>query len=223
MAIDTAILKSTAYFSVLNDKELDIVGQVFSEKTFQRGEIILWEGETSDTFFLVAAGAVKVFKTSAQGKEQILSIARPGDVLNDIPIFDGKANPVGAQALGPVILYGIKRDKFQLILRQSPGLTLNAIKVLAERTRHLFTLVEDLSFRHVMGRVVKILLTHAGDGVAPVQRLTQQEMAAMAGTAREVVARSLKALEEQGYIRLENHRIVISDKESLQKILTESI
>ena len=223
MTIDTAFLKSTAYFSVLNNTELDIIKQAFSERTFQRGEVILWEGEPSDTLFFVAAGAVKIFKTSAQGKEQILSIARPGDALNDISIFDGKANPVSAQALGPVALYGIKKGRLQSILQQHPQLTLNAIKVLAEKTRYLFSLVEDLSFRHVLGRVVKILLTHAGDGVAPVQRFTQQEMAAMAGTAREVVARSLKALEEQGYIRLENHRIVINDKESLQKILAESM
>ncbi len=223
MTINIAFLKLAAYFAVLSNAELDVIKQAFSEKTFQRGEVILWEGEMSDVLFFVAVGAVKIFKTSSQGKEQILSIARPGDALNDISIFDGKTNPVSAQALGPVTIYGIKRERLQIVFQQNPELTLNAIKVLAERTRHLFTLVEDLSFRHVLGRVVKILLTHAGDGGGPVQRLTQQEMAAMAGTAREVVARSLKALEEQGYIRLENHRIVINDKESLQKILTDTI
>jgi CRP/FNR family transcriptional regulator len=88
--------------------------------------------------------------------------------------------------------------------------------------RQLVTLVEDLSFRHVLGRVTKILLTHAGDAVGTSDHLTQQEMAAMAGTAREVVARSLKALEEQGFIRLERHRIVIADKKSLEDIVADS-
>ena len=222
MTIDITFLKSIAYFTMMNATELEAIKLSFSEKTFQRGEVILLEGNLSDTLFFVAAGAVKVFKTSAQGKEQILSIARPGEALNDVPIFDGGMNPASAQALGPVTLYGLKKDKLQSIMRQYPQIALNTSKVLAGRMRQLVNLVEDLSFRHVLGRVTKILLTHADDGTGTNDHLTQQEMAAMAGTAREVVARSLKSLEEQGYIRLERHRIVITNKQSLEEILAES-
>jgi CRP/FNR family transcriptional regulator len=207
---------------MMNATELEAIKLSFSEKTFQRGEVILLEGNLSDTLFFVAAGAVKVFKTSAQGKEQILNIARPGEALNDVPIFDGGMNPASAQALGPVTLYGLKKDKLQSIMRQYPQIALNTSKVLAGRMRQLVNLVEDLSFRHVLGRVTKILLTHADDGIGTNDHLTQQEMAAMAGTAREVVARSLKSLEEQGYIRLERHRIVITNKQSLEEIVAES-
>lgn len=222
MTIDITFLKSIAYFTMMNATELEAIKLSFSEKTFQRGEVILLEGNLSDTLFFVAAGAVKVFKTSAQGKEQILSIARPGEALNDVPIFDGGMNPASAQALGPVTLYGLKKDKLQSIMRQYPQIALNTSKVLAGRMRQLVNLVEDLSFRHVLGRVTKILLTHADDGTGTNDHLTQQEMAAMAGTAREVVARSLKSLEEQGYIRLERHRIVITNKQSLEEIVAES-
>jgi len=222
MTIDATFLKSIPYFSVMNPVELDAIKPLFSDKTVQRGEVILREGDASDTLFFVAAGAVKIFKTSAQGKEQILSIARPGEALNDIPVFDGETNPVNAQALGPVTLVSIKKEKLQSILQQYPNVALNTNKVLAQRMRMLVTLVEDLSFRHVLGRVTKILLTHSGDGVGNSDHLTQQEMAAMAGTAREVVARSLKALEEQGFIRLERHRIVIADKKALEDIVADS-
>jgi CRP/FNR family transcriptional regulator, cyclic AMP receptor protein len=222
MTIDVTFLKSIPYFSVMNPVELETIKPLFSEKTVQRGEVILREGEISDTLFFVEAGAVKIFKTSAQGKEQILSIARPGEALNDIPVFDNGTNPVNAQALGPVTLVSIKQDKLQNILRQYPAVALNTNKVLAQRMRTLVTLVEDLSFRHVLGRVTKILLTHAGDGAGNTDHLTQQEMAAMAGTAREVVARSLKSLEEQGLIRLERHRIVIADKKALEEIVEDS-
>jgi CRP/FNR family transcriptional regulator len=222
MTIDAAFLKSIPYFSVMSPAELDANKQLFTEKTVQRGEVILMEGELSDTLYFVAAGAVKVFKTSAQGKEQILSIARPGEALNDIPVFDGKPNPVNAQALGPVTLYSLKKEKLQAIMQQYPQVALNTSKVLAERMRQLVTLVEDLSFRHVLGRVTKILLNHSSGGAGANDHLTQQEMAAMAGTAREVVARSLKTLEEQGFIRIDRHRIVITNKKSLEEIVAES-
>jgi len=222
MAIEVEFLKSIPYFSGLSPAELDSIRQLIFEKTVERGEVILLEGESGEVFFLVASGVVKVFKTSAEGKEQILSIVRPGESFNDVPIFDDGSNPASAQAMGSVVLYGIRKGGLKTILQDYPQVALNIIKVLAEQVRQLVSLVEDLSFRHVISRVAKILLEHAGNGAGPGPRLTQQEMAAMAGTAREVVGRSLKALEEEGVIRLERHRIVITDKEALQEMVGAS-
>ncbi len=222
MAIQVEFLKSVPYFSGLSPVELDSIKSLVFEKTAGRGEVILFEGEAAEALFFVVSGAVKVFKTSAEGKEQILNIVRPGESFNDVPIFDDGLNPASAQAIGPVILYGVSKDELRIIVRDHPQIALNIIKVLAERVRQLVSLVEDLSFRHVIGRVARILLEHAGDGAVPGQRLTQQEMAAMAGTAREVVGRSLKALEEGGVIRLDRHRIVITDREALKEMLEMS-
>jgi CRP/FNR family transcriptional regulator len=85
--------------------------------------------------------------------------------------------------------------------------------------RRLTALVEDLSFKPVIGRVAKILLENSEESPDSRPKLTQQEMAAMAGTAREVVGRSLKALEQEGVIKLERHRLVISDKEALREMV----
>ena len=222
MAVEVEFLKSIPYFSGLSPAELDSIKQFLFEKTAERGEIILLEGEPAEALFFVVSGVVKVFKTSAEGKEQILSIVRPGESFNDVPVFDDGPNPASAQAMGPVTLYGIRKGELKAILQDYPQVTLNVIRVLAEQVRQLVSLVEDLSFRHVIGRVVKILLEHAGDGTGSRPRLTQQEMAAMAGTVREVVARSLKALEEEGAIRLERHRIVITDKEALKEMVEAS-
>jgi len=85
------------------------------------------------------------------------------------------------------------------------------------------SLVEDLSFKHVIDRLAKILLEYAGDGTGSRPRLTQQEMAAMAGTAREMIGRSLKTLEADGIIRLDRHRIVITDSEALKELAGVSV
>ena len=81
------------------------------------------------------------------------------------------------------------------------------------------SLIEDLSFRHVIGRLARILLDYAGDGAASEPRLTQRDMAAMAGTAREVISRALKTLEEDGLIRIERNRIIITNKDTLGKMV----
>ncbi len=222
MVVDIDFLKSIPYFSGLSPDELDSIRKFTFEKKAERGEIILLEGEPAGVLYFVASGVVKVFKTSSQGKEQILNIVRPGESFNDVSIFDGGLNPAGAQTMGPVVLYGIKRDNLNSILIEHPQVALNIIKVLAGKVRQLMSLVEDLSFKHVIGRVAKILLEHAGDGTGPRSRLTHQEIAAMAGTAREVVGRSLKTLEEEGLIRLDHHRILITDKKALQEMIEAS-
>jgi CRP-like cAMP-binding protein len=222
MTVQLEFLKSVLYFSDLGLAELESIRKLVFEKAADRAEMVLLEGESAANLYFVASGVVKVFKTSAEGKEQILSIVRPGESFNDVPIFDGGPNPVSAQAMGPVLLYGIKRNDMEAILRDHPKIALNVIKVLAKRVRHLVSLVEDLSFKHVISRVAKILFEHIGGEMGRGSRLTQQEMAAMAGTAREVVGRSLKALENEGAIKLDRHRIIIKDKEALQKIIEVS-
>ena len=218
MDVQVEFLQSIPYFSGLGPAELDSVRNLVFEKTAERGELILLEGEPAEALYFVASGVVKVFKTSADGKEQILYLVRPGESFNDVPVFDGGPNLASAQAMGPVVLYGIRKSDLEVLLREHPQVALNANQVLSHRVRHLVSLVEDLSFRHVTGRVAKILLEHAGDGTGPRPRLTQQEMAAMAGTAREMIGRSLKTLEEEGVIRLDRHRIVITDKEALREM-----
>jgi CRP-like cAMP-binding protein len=219
MAVDVEFLRRIPYFSGLGPAELDGIGKLVFEKTFERGQVIVVEGGSAEALYFVVSGVVRVFKTSLEGKEQILNIVRPGESFNDVPIFDGAPNPATAQAMGPAVVYGIRRSNLEPMLRGRPQVALNVIRVLAAQVRNLVSLVEDLSFRRVIGRVARILLEHAGDGTTPLPRLSQQEMAGIAGTAREVVGRSLKTLEEQGAIRLDRHRIVITDKEALREIM----
>jgi len=219
MAIQVDILKRTPYFSGLSPAALDSIAKLIFEKKVERGEIFLLEGEADEVLYFVASGAVKVFKTSAEGKEQILDIVRPGDSFNDVAVFDGGPNPATAQAMAPVVLYGVRKNHLEAIIQDHPQVATNVIRVLVDRIRYLVSLVEDLSFKHVIGRIAKILLEYAGSGTGTGQRLTQQDMAAMAGTVREVVGRSLKVLEEKGIIKLDHHRIIIADREALKKII----
>jgi CRP-like cAMP-binding protein len=218
MTVPLEVLKSIPYFANLDISLLEAIRQVMFEKRAERGEIILLEGEPAQALFFIASGAVKVFKTSPEGKEQILAIVRPGESFNDISVFDDGPNPASAQAMGAVQLHGIGKEHIDSILRKRPEMALTVMKIMAKRVRQLVSLIEDLSFRRVVSRVAKILLEYSEERTAPRPRLTQQEIAGMAGTAREVVGRSFKHLEESGTIKIESHRIVIVNKEALRQI-----
>ena len=223
MAVEIELLKSIPYFAGLSSTELDSVRPHVLERRAERGEIILYDGEPAKALFFVISGAVKVFKTSADGKDQILNIVTPGESFNDAPVFNGGPNQASAQAIVPTVLYELRKTEINALLQNHPQIALNTIKVLAGQANQLVSLVEDLSFKHVIGRVAKILLKNAGDATSPGLRLTQQEMAALAGSAREVVGRSLKSLQEDGVIRLERHRIVIANKAALEELVESTV
>jgi CRP/FNR family transcriptional regulator len=219
MADKIEFLKSIPYFTGLGQDKLEAISRYIFEKKLERGDMVFLEGSSAEALYFVVEGVVKVFKTSAEGKEQILALVRPGETFNDVPMLDDGPTPASAQTMSPVRLYGIQKADFRLILRQYPDLTMNMLRAMAKRTRYLMTLVEDLSFRDVVSRVGRLLLENAGRSSQPGPRLTQRDMAAMVGTAREVVSRSLKYLEEDGLIKMQQHRIIIADKNRLERLI----
>ena len=218
MAIEVESLQSSAYFSGLSPDELGAIQKHIFEKAVARGEIISFEGEPARAVYFVISGVVKIFKTSPDGKEQIIFLARPGDSFNDVPAFAGGLYLASAEAMTQVVVYGMEKDDMEASLREYPKLAENIIKLLSQRIEQMVALVEDLSFRRVTSRVAKILLENVADTNGQKHRLTQQDMAAMAGTAREMIGRSLKVLEDEGKVRLERNRVVITDKEALREI-----
>ena len=208
-------VQASPYFVGLSPSAIDAIGKLIFEKSVRKGELITREGDSGEALYFVVSGVVKCFKTSEEGKEQIIKIVLPGDSFNDVAVLDDGPNPVSSEAMSPVVLYGITKRDFERILQDNQKVVANVVRILAERIRHLLELVEDLSFRRVTGRIAKLLLDYAGDGTGSRPRLTQQEMAAAVGTAREVVGRSLKTLQEEGAIRMERNRLVIVDKEAL--------
>ena len=150
-------LHSVPYFSALGSEEIRRIAKKTFEHSFTKGEILFLEGESCHDLYLVKSGRVRIFKSSPQGREQVLRIARQGDSFNDVPVFDGGPNPASASALEPSIVYVIPRESLLSLVVDCP--TAQAIiKLFAARLRHLTTVVEDLSFRSVVGRLAKMLL-----------------------------------------------------------------
>jgi len=218
MGIESEYLKSIPYFSRLSPEDLDSVKELVFEKKVERGDIIIIEGGAADALYFIHSGAVKTFRSSVDGREQVLNIIRPGGSFNDIAIFDNGPNLASARSMGPAIIYGILKNDLHTFLEKHPQIAINGLNILSAQMRYFVSLIDDLSFKPVVARVAKVLFEHAGNGAAPGERITQQEMAALAGTVREVIGRSLKALERNGVIKFDRHRIVIIDREALRNI-----
>jgi CRP-like cAMP-binding protein len=221
MAVTLKILAKMHYFAGLTPDELERVKPYIAfEKTIKKGETLLFEGDQSEYMYLIVSGAVKVYKRSANRKEQILNVTTSGESLNDISTFDGGGSAANMLAMTPVRLYAIRKRDMERLFAENQKIARNVAGVLASRVRRDSSLVEVLSFSQVISRLARLILKQfATSGRERLPHFTQQDLAAMVGTSRVVVNRSLRVMEEKGAIRLERRRIVITDEEALKNLV----
>jgi len=223
MSIEIEMLRKIPYFSTLSPDELALVAAVTIERRYKRGDLILIAGETEGALCYVYSGLVKVFKASPEGKEQVLRLIGAGNKFNDVPALDGGPNPASVAAVEQSVVYLIRRAGLRKLITTRPEVAEAVVLTLAKTLRHLVALVEDLSLRHVTARVAKILLDQEASAQQgqQVHRLTQTEMAALVGSAREVVGRALKELETAGVIEMRHGHAVVLNKEQLRMMALE--
>ena len=213
-------LRSFPYFSALGPEEIRRIAKKTSERSLARGEVLFLEGAPNSGLYLVKSGRIRIFKSSPDGREQVLLTAGAGATFNDVPVFDGGPNPASASALEPSIVYIVPGETLLALVADCPAAR-SIIELFAARLRHLTTVVEDLSFRSVVSRLAKMLLDSAvaEGGQSPVPRLTQDEMATIIGSVRDVVGRALRTLQKTNAIKIEGQRILVTDPEKLRRII----
>ena len=175
------------------------------------------EGELAPGLNFLQFGWLKVVTSSPEGHEQVLLYLTPGEGFNPMGAFTNWPNPATAIALEPAGVWVLRREALAWLLREWPELAQGLIENMAERLNHLTALVEDLSLRSVSGRLARLLLENAQDGVLPRARWhTQAELAARLGTVPHMVGRALRRLVQQGYIEVERQQFRILDSAGLQ-------
>jgi CRP-like cAMP-binding protein len=120
MTIERQVLRAIPAFSALADNELAYVQQATQERRMQRGAVLFLEGEPGERLYYIQAGQVKIFKTSADGKEQVLRIFHAGETFNEVPVFDGGLNPASAMVLEEGMAYVLHRDDIRRMLSEHP-------------------------------------------------------------------------------------------------------
>jgi CRP/FNR family cyclic AMP-dependent transcriptional regulator len=211
------LLQSVPYFARLDPAVLEAASARAISRNYGRGAVIFLEGDPCAGLHLIEGGRVKLYKVSAEGREQTIKLLGPGEFFNEVAVFDGGPNPVSAMAALEATLWVIDCASMRDLVARFPALAAAVIENLAARSRHLLSLVEDLSLRTVSARLAKLLLSQGQDGGVTPRLTSQQEMAAQLGTVREMVGRVLRTFEENGLIRMDRHRIVILDQEGLER------
>jgi CRP/FNR family cyclic AMP-dependent transcriptional regulator len=217
------ILRRVALFASLSDVELDFIARRAVSQRCDAGEMIFSEGEPCHGLFVIQSGQVKIFKTSADGREQVLLIAGPGGTVAELPVFDGGPYPASASAVTEAALLEVRKDDVRQLCLEHPEVALKLLRVVGARLRGLVAMIEELSFTTVRQRLAALLVREAEArgratprGVEFNLPWTHQELAAQIGTVRELVSRNLSRLQSTGVIHIEGRKVLVTDRNSLE-------
>lgn len=182
-------------------------------------EDLFREGDRSLGLIVVLAGAVRVYKADTSGREFILGVERAGASVADLPLFDGGTYPAGAVAAeSDTRVYIVPRDTFVEFLRRYPEIAVGAVRSLAIQQRKLIEMLKAQALHTVRSRLAAYLLNTAEDSRTFPLRETNAAIGSHVGTVREVVSRTLRALEDTGAVHLKGRTVTLLDREKLRRI-----
>ncbi|HEX5481765.1 MAG TPA: Crp/Fnr family transcriptional regulator [Terriglobia bacterium] len=215
-------LKRIPLFQDLSETELNFLLERAVALHYSPGQSIFVEGDLCAGLYVIESGQIKIFRTSPNGREQILTIEEGGASVAELPVFDGGPYPASASAITEASLLHIRKNDFEALCLEHPEVALKVLKVVGSRLRRMVTLINELSFSSVRHRLAALLLRLAqNEGSETAQGVefnlpsTNQEIAAQIGTVRELVSRNLGRLQGMGVIQVEGKKVMVPDLEAL--------
>ncbi|NHC44384.1 Crp/Fnr family transcriptional regulator [Motilibacter sp. K478] len=194
------------------------------ERHLSRGDILFGEGDEGSTLFVVTEGKIKLGRTAADGRENLLGVLGPGEMFGELSVFDPGPRTATATAVTETTLIGLGHEDLDKWIRGRPEVAYTMLQSLARRLRRTNEFLADLVFSDVPGRVAKALLDLArrfgvqGDeGVHVTHDLTQEELAQLVGASRETVNKALADFQQRGWIRHEARAVVLLDVDRLAR------
>ena len=212
-------LFTTFLFNSFTEKEMDFLLASTSLKKVNKGEQIFSEGLDATAFFIVVSGKVKIYKLSPDGKEYILHIHSPGDIVAEAAIFDSMIYPASCMALENTTLVRISREGFLNLIKEHPELSLKMMSGYSKRLRQFVAKIEELSLKDIKSRLAGYLLENSTvENGTTVCHLTysKKELSSLLGTIPETLSRALAFLKQKKFIIEKDNTIIIPDPEKLR-------
>ena len=210
-------------FQGLDDDALIRIKKHAHCHTYDAGATIFGEEEECSGFHIVLDGLVRIYRVNTEGRLHTLSLLRPVAAFNEVAAVDGACNPFNAVAVtNAKVMVWSHRCLIELIASER-NLLENYVQQLAHLNREYIERLEDMTFRTIPSRLAKLFLhetTYADQIAETPTRLTQEEIASILGTTREVVGRALRGLLNAGLLRKEGRQVFIADRAGLEYLAT---
>lgn len=207
------------------ESDLEALSQLAASRDFPRLTPIFWEGKEPTGFYLLIQGAVKLVKSSAEGKEYIIRLVAPGETFGEAVVFADSPYPATAIALEDCRTLFFPKAPFLRHLAASPTLARNMLATMSRLLYHLTRQLEDLSLKEVSARLARYLLEKCRESHGSVAAgcsfelpTTKTHLAAYLGTISETLSRTLARFKSFGAIEVDKGKITITDPAILENM-----
>ena len=222
--MDTEVLREAPLFSGLDDEAAQALSASMDHSRLARGEVLFREGDEGNRLYVVTDGKVKLGRTSADGRENLLAILGPGQMFGELSLFDPGPRSATVTAVTDCTMQSLSHDDLGEWLDGRPEVARALLEQLAVRLRKANDVVADLVFSDVPGRVANALLDLSSrfgratsEGLQVNHDLTQEELAQLVGASRETVNKALADFASRGWLRLEARSVLLMDVDRLKR------
>ena len=219
------VLKNVALFQGMSDRELDMLLSLTTTKKLKKRAYLFRRGEPGNALFAVLEGRLKATGEGRDGKEMVLSVMDPGEVIGEIALMDQEPRSATVQAVEDVTLLTLHRRDLLPFLERNPKAAIKLAAVLAKRIRNLTELMEDTVFLGLPSRLAKKLLSLADrygkqtpEGLKIDLKLPQHELGELVGTSRESINKTLRQWTEENLVHFASGYLTIKDRDKLEDL-----
>jgi CRP/FNR family transcriptional regulator len=223
------LLHNVPIFRELTDEELQPIIDISQTRLYEPKLHVFMQGDIQDRVFFIHQGKVKIYKTDFNGREQIVSILKEGDMFPHVGFFRKGEFPAHAEVIEPTTLIIIPISNFEEILIKYPEVSIKVFRVLGEKIIDLQNRLEEQILSNTYEQILKLLLRLAkshgqkledGDSKFLITtHFTNRELANMIGSSRETVSRTLNQLKKKHLIDSTEEGFYIVETDKLENEL----
>lgn len=206
----------------LDSQSLNECNDHKTTNTYKKGQVVFYEGNEAFGLYCVFSGRVKLYKTGVDGRQQIVRIAGPGDLLGYRSLFAQEPYHATAETLEDATICCIDRNAFFPTLSKNPKLALNIIRKLAKELRAAEDLATSIAQRSVRERMAELLLMlketygkQTKKGFVIDLKLSREEVGEMIGITQETAIRLLSEFKKDGMIDVHEREITVLNPKAL--------
>jgi CRP-like cAMP-binding protein len=212
------------FLASLSSAEADALRERAGVRSFARGAALFHEQQAGDRVLVLLTGCVKLSCLSNEGKEVVLAIRGPGDLLGELSAIDGEPRSATAIALEPVEALSMTSSDFTNFLATNPRVALTLVAMLGRRLRDAdrkrVEFASEDTLTRVAARIVELserFGDEAARGLEIDLPISQEELAGWTGCSRDSVVKALQAMRGLGWIETERRRIIVRDVDALRR------
>lgn len=212
------------FLDALSQEQVDALRAIGRTRRYTTGERLFLEREPGDAVLVLQSGRVKLSSITEGGREALLGIREPGELIGEMSAIDEAPRSATATAMEPVEVLALSSQAFTAYLERTPGVALVLVRVLNRRLRDADRKRAEFLAQDTVGRVCSRLVEladrfgHSGDDGTHIDlAITQEDLAGWTGSSREAVIRALRTLREVGWIETRRRGVTLLDVEMLRQ------